>query len=49
MLLRTTVFDLYDVARSLLWVEDDLTRHFLDAVWEDKDIRVVDRTAFADA
>ena len=32
-MLRATVLELYDVARSTLWVEDDLTRFFLTEVW----------------
>jgi len=40
-MLRTTVLDLYDLSRSTLWVEDDLTRLFLIEVWDDRQIRVV--------
>jgi hypothetical protein len=41
MILRTTVFELYDVSRSTLWVEDDLTRLFLNEIWNDRQIRVI--------
>ncbi|MEP7119954.1 MAG: hypothetical protein ABJE95_03545 [Byssovorax sp.] len=40
-MLRTTVLELYEVARSTLWVEDDLTRLFLTEVWSDQQIRVL--------
>jgi hypothetical protein len=39
-MLRTTVSDLY-VAKSTLWVEDHLTRVFLNELWGDRDLRVV--------
>lgn len=40
-MLRTTVFDLYDVARCTLWVEDELTRQALTEFWSDTDIRIL--------
>lgn len=40
-MLRATVLELYDVSRSTLWVEDDLTRFFLTELWADRQIRVV--------
>jgi len=40
-MLRATVFELYDLARCTLWVEDDLTRRVLTDFWGDKDIRIL--------
>jgi hypothetical protein len=39
--LKTTIFDLYDLAGHTVWVEDDLTRTFLTEIWHDPQIRIV--------